>query len=399
MSHTGSDARQLAPFALLSASYFAHIGFFNTYLPLWMKDLGYGLIAISLVTAAQAATRLFAPFLWGWLSDHSGERVRLMRWCATVSMLVSFALALHSVTGHLGWLMAVMLLMFAHNSALVPISETTMSHLVTRCGQFDARLYGRVRLCGSVGFLLTVLAAGWWFEHVGLSTFVVWTWVSLAVVVASVWWMPDLREEPHTHGDSSPLRDVLRRHEVQLLLGAAFFHVFSHIGLYAFFSLYLDALGYSKTTIGVLWAIGVLAEIVWFLTQSRWLPWMSLTAWLIVCSALTVLRMGVTALWGDVLWLLVLVQTLHAFTFATHHTANVALISHYFPGRLRGRGQALYTVVAYGSTGVLGALLGGLLSERFGLAAVFWMCGATALAACGLAVMLARRSHRHQPRA
>ena len=45
--------QQLLPFAALSASYFAHIGFFNPYLPLWLKDLGFGLLAISVLTSGQ----------------------------------------------------------------------------------------------------------------------------------------------------------------------------------------------------------------------------------------------------------------------------------------------------------------------------------------------------------
>ena len=80
--------RALLPFAALSASYFAHIGFFNPYLPLWLKDLGFGLVAISVMTSMQSVTRLFAPFAWGWLSDHTGQRVRLLRYCATAALLV-----------------------------------------------------------------------------------------------------------------------------------------------------------------------------------------------------------------------------------------------------------------------------------------------------------------------
>ena len=57
------SARTLAPFAALSASYFAHIGFFNPYLPLWLQDMGFGLMAISVLTSVQSATRLFAPYL------------------------------------------------------------------------------------------------------------------------------------------------------------------------------------------------------------------------------------------------------------------------------------------------------------------------------------------------
>ncbi|MFO0107087.1 MAG: MFS transporter, partial [Burkholderiales bacterium] len=106
-----------------------------------------------------------------------------------------------------------------------------------------------------------------------------------------------------------------------------------------------------------------------------------LTAWLVLCSAVRVLRMLMTATWADVLWVLLLAQTLHAITFATHHTACIALISQHFSGRLRGRGQALYTVIAYGFPGVLGALLGGLISERWGLQSVFVLSVLTSVVA------------------
>ena len=84
--------QQLLPFAVLSGSYFAHIGFFNPYLPLWLKDMGLSLFAISLLTSVQAATRLFAPYGWGALSDHTGERVKLLRYGATGALLCSLGL-------------------------------------------------------------------------------------------------------------------------------------------------------------------------------------------------------------------------------------------------------------------------------------------------------------------
>jgi len=77
--------KQLLPFAAMSAAYFAHIGFFNPYLPLWLKEMGMGLLAISVLTSVQAATRLFAPYAWGALSDRTGERVKLLRLGAAVA--------------------------------------------------------------------------------------------------------------------------------------------------------------------------------------------------------------------------------------------------------------------------------------------------------------------------
>ena len=215
--------------------------------------------------------------------------------------------------------------------------------------------------------------------------FPAWTVLTLAAVVASVWWLPDLKEAVPAHAEKLPVWPVLRQPVVRWLFASIFFHVLSHIAIYAFFSLYLDALGYSKTTIGLMWAVSVIVEIGWFFTQGRWLPRMSLTAWLVLCAAATALRMGITASAAAVLGWLLLAQALHALTFATHHTVCIALLSHHFPGRLRGRGQALYTVIGYGFPGVLGATLGGALSTRFGLVSVFWAALATGLLATGCA--------------
>jgi PPP family 3-phenylpropionic acid transporter len=368
----------LVPFAALSASYFAHIGFFNPYLPLWLKDLGLGLVAISLLTAVQSATRLVAPYAWGWLSDHTGERVKLLRYGASAALVISCGLW---IPGSFWWLAAVLGLMFLHTSAMMPMSEAAMAHLVSSGGSFDAKRYGRVRLWGSLGFLVTVFAAGAWFEHFGMAHFPAWTVLSLLAVVASVWWLPDLKEAVAAHERKQAIWPLLKKPAVRWFFIAVFFHVLSHMGIYIFFSLYLDALGYSKTLIGLLWAVSVLVEIAWFFTQSRWLPAFSLSGWLVVCAAAAVLRMGLTAAWAELWPVLLLAQALHGLTFAAHHTACIALLSHHFPGLQRGRGQALYAVLGYGLPGVLTGLGGGVLSARLGLGSVFWVALLSALLA------------------
>ena len=382
--------RQLWPFAALSASYFAHIGFFNPYLPLWLKDMGLSLLTISVLTAVQATTRLFAPYAWGALSDRTGERVKLLRIGAGVAFATACLLFWDWSPVALG---LVLLLMFSHTSAMMPMSEAAMAHLVSQDGNFDTKRYGRVRLWGSMGFLVTVFAAGAWFETFGMQHFPGWTVLTLGAVLLSVWWMPDIKEASALVREHISVMPVLRQLPVKWFFVSTFFHVLSHIGIYVFFSLYLDSLGYSKTMIGLLWAVSVAVEVVWFFTQSRWLPRMPLTAWLVACSAVMLLRMGLTVAWADVLWVLLLAQTLHAITFATHHTVSIALISQHFSGRLRGRGQALYTVVAYGFPGVLGALLGGIISERWGLQSVFVASCLISLVATAAAFKVWRLQH------
>ena len=74
-------------------------------------------------------------------------------------------------------------------------------------------------------------------------------------------------------------------------------------------------------------------------------------------------------------------------------TLCIALLSHHFPGRLRGRGQALYTVIAYGFPGVLGGLAGGVLSSKYGLAIVFWSSVAISIIATSGAFKVWRLQH------
>ena len=379
---SAASRRQLIPFAALSASYFAHIGFFNPYLPLWLKELGFGLFAISLLTSVQAATRLFAPYAWGWLSDHTGERVRLLRFSATVALVASVGLWFD--LGQWG-LLAVLAVMFTNTSSMMSLSEAAMAHLVSRGGAFDAKRYGRVRLWGSLGFLVTVLSAGIWFEHFGMRHFPAWTVASIATVVVSVWLLPNLKEAVPHDEERLTVMPILRQPVVSWFFASVFFQVLAHIAIYVFYSLYLDSLGYSKTLIGVLWAVSVVVEIGWFFTQGLWLPRLSLSAWLVLCAAAMVLRMGITATSASVLALLLVAQVLHALTFAAHHTVCIALLSHHFPGRLRGRGQALYTVIGYGFPGVLGGLAGGALSSRYGLSMVYWASFVASVLAVGCA--------------
>ena len=387
-----TSRRQLAPFAALSASYFAHIGFFNPYLPLWLQELGLSILAISVLVSVQAATRLFAPYGWGWLSDRTGERIQLMRYSACAALLASTGLWWD---GGVNWLFGVLLLMFMHTSAMMPMSEAAMAHLVTQDGVFNARRYGRIRLWGSVGFLVTVMVAGAFFERAGMYHFPAWTVATMLAVTLSVFCLPDLKEAIPAHALRVNVMPVLRQRAVQWFFASVFLHVLSHIGIYVFFSLYLDSLGYSKTMIGLLWALSVVVEIGWFFTQSRWLPRMSLPAWLVLCSVAMVLRMGLTASSAQVLVLLVVAQTLHALTFATHHTVCIALLSQHFSGRLRGRGQALYTVIGYGFPGVIGGLAGGMLSTHYGLTSVYW--ASMVISALAVACAMGAWRHHHAP--
>jgi MFS transporter, PPP family, 3-phenylpropionic acid transporter len=104
-------------------------------------------------------------------------------------------------------------------------------------------------------------------------------------------------------------------------------------------------------------------------------------AWLVAAALASALRFALLAAFAGSVAVLVLAQCLHAITFAAQHSACISVITRHFPGRLRGRGQALYAVLGYGVSGVIGGIGGGALSQAFGFASVFWTAAAVALAA------------------
>lgn len=91
---------------------------------------------------------------------------------------------------------------------------------------------------------------------------------------------------------------------------------------------------------------------------------------------------------------LLLAQMLHAFTFATHHTACIAIVSRHFPGRLRGRGQALFTVTGYGLGGLVGVLASGWLADHLGYRALYAVAAGSALVAAFCAARMMRAQGR-----
>ncbi|RQO58585.1 MFS transporter [Paucibacter sp. KBW04] len=374
-----ASSKTLSACAVLSCAYFAAIGGFNPFAPLWYKELGLPVVAIGVLVSLQSWTRLFAPYAWGALADRTGKRVRIIRYAALASFIVALGFLLPV---HFGSLAVAIFLMFSFNAAIVPLTETVVAaQLTTASGGMDAKRYGRVRVWGSVGFLAAVVLMGWWFQHFGMQAF---AWTTLALLGAVVWaaWRLPLQPpviHPHSDQPSPAIRAVLMEPRVRWFFAGIFLTVLAHSALYAFYSLYLDSLGYGKQTVGMLWAVSVVVEIIWFAFQGRMLERGSLHHWLLAAALLSVLRFGLTAAFGASLSILLLAQLSHALTFAAQHTACIALVTRYFPGRLRGRGQALYSVLGYGFSGVLGGIGGAWLVSHQGYPAVFWAAAVAAL--------------------
>jgi len=380
----------LLPFAAISLCYFGFIGLFSPYAPLWYQSLGYSTFAIGALTSMQSATRIFAPYAWGWSADHSGRREPLLRLAIGGALVSSLGFFLFR---DYAWIAVVTVLLMLCTAGVVPISEAVLSQHVSHEGQVDIGRYGRVRLWGSVGFVVVGTISGFVLELNGVEHFPLLCTVVLALLLLAAFQLPPPSEPTLTEPVIKGALAVLREPVVAWFFAGTFLTVLAHTSLYAFYSLYLASLGYGKGAIGLLWSAGVAIEVAWFAFQGRWVKRLPVHGWLALAAAVSALRFAAIAAFASHAAVLVFAQILHAVTFAAQHSACIAVISRHFPGRLRSRGQALYTVLGYGASGVLGGVAGGALSERFGFAAVFWAASVislVAVASCWRAMVLDR---------
>lgn len=371
--------------------YFAAIGSFSPYAPLWYQDLGYSALAIGGIASLQAWSRVLAPYGWGWFGDHGYGRVRLLRLAAALSTV--FACGLLWARGHVAVSVCVFLL-YTANGGVVPLMEAAIARHLNSGGSMDSERYARVRMWGSVGFISSVVLFGGVLQWAGIGWFPALVVAMFALLTVAAWRLPrPVRAEAAGPSAASPPGSalaVLRQPLVAWFFASVFFTVLGHTAVYAFFALYLDALGYDKGSIGLIWAVGVVAEIIFFRFQGAWFERLDPTRWLQLAAALAMVRFALIAALGQFWPVLVLASLLHAITFAAQHVAIIIFINQRFGGALRGRGQALYSVIGYGASGVVGGLAGGWLITHHGHASVFW----GAVLACGLGWLAAWRATR-----
>lgn len=353
--------------------YFATLGVIVPYWGLYLKSVGYDAVAIGHLMALLSLTRIVAPNVWAWLADHHEQRMRMVRLTTLLTVVAFIGVFFGS---QFWWLAAVMLLFsFFWNAPLPLLEVTTMRHLGHSAGA-----YGRVRLWGSLGFIISATALGpvidaggpWWILPAVLALMVgIWLFAMV---------LPESEVPTHAEHPTPFLKTILRP-EVGAFLLACFLMQASHGPYYTFYSIYLEGLGYSKTLIGALWAFAVLCEIGVFLLMPRIMARIALRKVLMASFALAALRWLLIGYFPENLSLLIFAQLLHAATFGMFHSAGMQIVHRFFTGRHQFRGQAIYGSLSFGGGGALGSLFSGYLWASAGPTVTFSLAALLSLGA------------------
>jgi MFS transporter, PPP family, 3-phenylpropionic acid transporter len=379
-----SRPAQSLNFALFFFAYYGYVGVFSPYASLYFADRGLSATQIGILMSLMQVMRIFGPNVWGWVADQSRRRVLVLR-------LTSVAAALTFCGMFVGqsfmFFFALMVTVNLFTSAQGPISEALM--LSSMRG--DLTHYGRVRLWGSVGFIVLVTLSGYALDWQGIEL-MPWIALLMLVMVTSVTF--SLHEEPATQHTqpSNSVRELLSRKSVLSFFASTFLMIAAHSSLYVYYSLYLSDMGYSKSVIGLMWSLGVIAEILFFFYQAPLFRRFGVRKLMLFSLGIAVIRFLMIGWGAQSLAVLLVAQVLHAATFGVHHSASVATLQRWFAGPLQARGQALYISISYGLGGTVGGLLLSACWDTFGARWVYVLAAIMSL----LGLIAAQLSYRWQ---
>lgn len=343
--------------------YFASLGAFVPYWSLYLQSLDFDARAIGELMAIVMGTKIIAPYIWGWIADHTGRGMQIIR-LAGICAFVAFAGVL--LNAAYWWLVIVMFLFsFFWNAQLPQFEVNTINHL-----EQESHRYSTIRLWGSLGFVLSVVGMGALLEQHDISLLPKILLLFFALIVASSFLVPAKNNDKHLQ-HSGGIVSVLKQPMVLAVMAVCFLAQLSHGAYYTFFSIYLRDHNYTSTTIGGLWALGVCAEIVVFIYMYKLIPKFGARNLLLAALALSALRWYLIGHFVDELAILLFAQTLHAASFGLYHAVSIELFHRLFRGSHQGRGQALYSSISFGAGGALGSYTSGLLWDEGGATLIF----------------------------
>jgi len=327
--------------------YFCVVGVYIIFMPKVLFTLSYSPQEIGVIFAAAPLVRLLLPILFvkGFRLNHQTFNMAL------ILMLVS-SFAFYSFVHDFYKLLISNVFLGMGLSLILPYVE------VIALEKLGKENYGKVRLFGSVGFVLVSLFLVRYLDTptrpldflLGLNMITALVAFTIAKVLAKT-----QEKSAVIENDITVLKDW--RLWLALILMQVSFGAF-----YNFFTIYATDNGISMQMTINLWVFGVLAEIIMLYFQATFLK-KNLLIILEITMFITVVRWLLVYLFADNLYILYFSQTLHAFSFALFHSAAIAYLHQLYKNKALA--QQFFSGITYGLGGFSGALLSGVIYEYY----------------------------------
>jgi len=362
----------------------AMIGVFMPYMSVYFKSIGFNGTQTGQLLSLVTLSTIVAPHFWGWLSNKMGLPKRVLQ-IAIIGACV-MAASMNFVESYLGlwWVMLFFAIFF---SALTPLSDTLTLRSIRNLNV----PYTRIRVGGSIGFIVAVTLAGYLIESFGPKVILPSVTAFLAISVLTSFYLYEQPVDTTITKRKGDFLNLIKNREVIFFLILAFLSFMSHAPFNVFFAVHLTNAGFSGDQIGLLIAFGVLVEIFVFLFLGNVFAKLNVVYLLGFCFICGIARWYLIAWYADNVWIALFTQLLHCITFATFHMLSIAQISRLFPEQYAAQGQAMYSGFAIGLGGGVGMVGAGYLWDWFGGEWTFTMASMVSVLAL-IVLIISQRS-------
>jgi MFS transporter, PPP family, 3-phenylpropionic acid transporter len=372
MDSSNETRRRLDPNARFAIVYLALSGMFGVFTPYFQKLLsiqGFHEREIGFVFGMFETFGILALPLWGWLSDHSRHRRRILA-LAAAGTLGSF-LAFGWIEDFWLALLAGAALGFFFRSVVPLLDGMALRYISEHGGDF-----GRMRVSGSVSFIVSILVSealgvGGPAAHtiiLGMAAF------CLAMTSMSCGLLP-LTERERAERNGQPPRQryydlaVFRSKPFIAITTVAFLANFSLVSHYSFFTLFLQK-EFDFSAAGYAWIIGPIGEIFVVYFSSALIARLGVRAFFALGPAATALRLVGYAVAPSVEYVMAL-QVLHSFAYGASYFAGVYYVNRLVPVDMKQSAMSIFIALSMGVAGILGSSIGGIIIHQCGYRVLF----------------------------
>jgi PPP family 3-phenylpropionic acid transporter len=359
-----------------------------TFLPTYFRGLGLSGREISMVFTVTPLLALVVPLGWAYLADRTQRHDRVLRvvvggaWLGFLPML--FARRFPVIFA--GWAL------YALFSVAVGGLADAFAVARVRAGA----VYGRLRLWGSVGYVVAAVAIGALLSARGGTAdrlVPVAMWLSLGCAFAASFGLRGSGEAA-TRPRRADVKALLADPRLRLLLAIAALHWICLAPYNVYFGVFLHDLGLAPLTWALAYSTGVVMEVLVLMTFHRLQVRFRLETLLAAAFAVSAARWLAIAAVGAP-WALIALQALHGMTFGMFWSAAIALVAATVPSSLRATGQALL-IMSINLGGALGNAITGRVYDAYGSRLLFVLAAIGELAPLAV-VLVARRRLRDAP--
>jgi len=332
--------------------YFSIVGVYIIFVPKVLSSVGYSASEIGVIFAAAPLVRIIIPFLF-----MRGLKLNktILNWALLLMIVssVSFYFSLYSFYK----LFISNIFLGVGLSLILPYME------VVALENLGKERYGKVRLFGSIGFVLVSLVLGKIISEsiltclVTLKFLVVLTSIT-AIVAFVIERKLQLKDIPRSQQNSGAINLLA---DYKLWLGLIFMQV-SFGAFYNFFTIYATDHGISLDMTIYLWSFGVFVEIIMLYFQGRFLK-NNLLSIIQITLLASVIRWFLVFIYPDNLTILFISQSIHALSFALFHSAAISYLFSIYTNKPLA--QQFFSGFTYGFGGLSGALISGYIYEWY----------------------------------